>query len=78
MFSRCGCGPSDCQNSAVDGLRSCGMLQPGLLEPTVQEAREEISLRPGGRGGEGGVVGGSAGRGLVGVRGLRGWPMEER
>ena len=31
------------------------MEQPGLAEETVQEAREEISLR--GKGGRGGVVG---------------------
>ena len=44
-FKKCGWGPSDCQNWAVDGWRSCGIEQPGLEEETVQEAREEISLR---------------------------------
>lgn len=51
MLRRCGCGPSDCQKRAVEGERSCGTEQPGLLLDTVQEARLEISLSPGGRGG---------------------------
>lgn len=35
----------------MDGERSAGIPQPGFEEETVQEAREEISFRPGGGGG---------------------------
>lgn len=38
----------------MDGWRSCGMEQPGLLLETVQEARVEISRKPGGGREEGG------------------------
>lgn len=51
MFRWCGCGPSDCQNWDVEGERRAGTPQPGFEEETVQEAREEISLRPEGGGG---------------------------
>lgn len=46
MLSRCGCGPSDCQNWHVSGERKAATPLPGLALLTVQEAREEISLRP--------------------------------
>lgn len=51
MFKWWGCGPSDCQNWVVLGERRAGIPQPGFEEETVQEAREEISLRPSGGGG---------------------------
>ena len=51
MFRWCGWGPSDCQNKDVLGERRAGIPQPGFELETVQEAREEISLRPGGGGG---------------------------
>ena len=48
MFRRCGCGPSDCQNSDVSGERSAATPFPGFAVLTVHEARDEISFRPGG------------------------------
>lgn len=51
--SVCGCGPSDCQYWAGDGLRSAGTPKPGLCVDTVHEARLVISRRFGGSGGEG-------------------------
>ena len=48
MLRRCGCGPSDCQNCEVSGERRARTPLPGFAELTVQEAREEISFRPGG------------------------------
>ena len=48
MLRKCGWGPSDCQNRAVDGLRNAATPHPGLLLLTVQLASDEISLRPGG------------------------------
>jgi hypothetical protein len=59
MLRRCGWGPSDCQKREVLGERSWGIEQPGLLLETVHEARLEISLRLGGRGGVAGEWGGS-------------------
>jgi hypothetical protein len=52
MLRWCGCGPSDCQKRLVEGARRAATAQPGLDEETVQLAREEISLQPGGGGGE--------------------------
>jgi len=45
IFSVCGCGPSDCQNWVGDGCRRAVVPQEGLCVETVQDAREEISLR---------------------------------
>lgn len=64
MFSRCGCGPSDCQNRLVEGARSCGTAQPGFAVETVHDARPEMSLKCGGSGG-GPVIGGSGSDGPV-------------
>lgn len=44
--SRCGCGPSDCQNWAGFRLRRASTPQEGLCVETDHEAREEISRRP--------------------------------
>lgn len=46
----CGCGPSDCQYCAGEGLRRAATPQPGFEVETVQEARDEISRKLGGKG----------------------------
>jgi hypothetical protein len=51
IFKWWGCGPSDCQKKFVLGVLNAVTEHPGLLDDTVQHAREDISLRPGGVGG---------------------------
>ena len=46
IVSKCGCGPSDCQNWPGLRLRRASTPQEGLCVETDQDAREDISRRP--------------------------------